>query len=113
VEQIYFPMTLQEFVRDSLLQISNGVVEAKKKNKNIGLEVTALGKQEASCTTVDKRAGFLVDFDVAVTVSERTGKEMGAGILVASLLNAGGKKSAGSEQSSVSRIRFCVPIIFS
>ena len=64
-------MTLQEFVRDSLLQISDGVDEAKKKNKNIGLEVTALGKQEASCTTADRRAGFLFDFDVAVTVSEK------------------------------------------
>ena len=105
-------MTLQEFVRDSLLQISSGVDEAKKKNKNIGMEVLAVGKQEASCTTKDERAGFLVDFDVAVTVSEKTGNEIGAGILVASLFNAGGKKLADSQQSSVSRIRFCVPIIF-
>jgi hypothetical protein len=106
-------MTLQEFVRDSLLQIKNGVDEAKQKNKNIGMAVEALGKQEASCRTADRRVGFLVDFDVAVTVSEKTGNEAGAGILVASLLNAGGKKSTDSEHSSVSRICFSVPIVFS
>lgn len=105
-------MTLQEFVRDSLLQIKNGVDEAKQKNKDIGMEVEALGKQEASCMTADRRVGFLVDFDVAVTVSEKAGNEVGAGILVASLFNAGGKKTADSEQSSVSRIRFCVPVVF-
>lgn len=105
-------MTLQEFVCDSMLQISNGVEQAKRENKGIGIAVKALGNQSLSCTAKDETAGFLVEFDVALTVSAKGGKEMGGSITVASFLTGGGKKSSESESSSVSRLRFCVPIVF-
>jgi len=105
-------MTLQEFIRNSLLQIADGAHEARRRNENIAIPVSALGKADASCTAIDRRAGFLVEFDVAVTASEKRIKDVSGGIEVASLLKVGGKRSADSEQSSVSRIRFCVPMVF-
>jgi hypothetical protein len=104
-------MKLQDFLRDSLLEIMNGVAEARKINRNIGGCVEALGKQDASCKFKDGEVGFLVNFDVAVTVSQKNSKEAGAGIQVVAI-NAGGRGSAASEHSSITRIQFSVPIIF-
>ena len=83
-------MKLQDFLRDSLLEIMNGVAEARKINRNIGGCVEALGKQDASCKFKDGEVGFLVNFDVAVTVSQKNSKEAGAGIQVVAI-NAGGR----------------------
>jgi hypothetical protein len=104
-------MKLQDFLRDSLLEIMNGVAEARRKNGNIGGCIEALGKQDASCKFKDGQIGFLVNFDVAVTVNQKNSKEAGAGIQVA-FINAGGRGSAASEHSSITRIQFSVPIIF-
>lgn len=105
-------MTLQEFVRNSLLQIYNGVSEARSQSPSIGGAVKALGKAEASCTFLDDKAGFLVDFDVAVTATEKEDKDLSGGIEVARIIKVGGQRTKTSEESSVSRIRFCVPIAF-
>jgi hypothetical protein len=106
-------MNLQEFISNSLLQILSGVSKARQVNPLIGGGVTALGKQEFSCTMTNGQAGFLVEFDVAVMASEKTDKEAAGGIEVVRIVKVGGQVSAASEQATENRIRFCVPIVFS
>lgn len=72
----------------------------------------ALGNQAASVTLADGKAGVMIDFDVAVTVTEKAEKEGGAAISVAGVFGLGGKASAASETSSISRIKFSVPIVY-
>jgi len=105
-------MTLQDFVSESLRQISEGVAAARHANNKIGGIVMAIGKQEASCTLGDSSAGFLVNFDVAVTVSETKTKDMSGGVVVATVFKAGGQKGTVSEECSISRVQFSVPIAY-
>lgn len=52
-----------------------------------------------------------VEFDIAVTVGESSGAKAGAGLVVAGI-GIGGHKTAAAEHSSVSRIRFSVPVVW-
>jgi hypothetical protein len=109
-------MTLKEFVRDSLIEIADGVAEARAKNPKISPGVFTIpgDKSNAGVTiTTDKHGpAFLIDFDVAVTVSEKTDGGGKAAISVANILAIDGGRSSGLEQSKVSRIQFKVPMVF-
>jgi len=106
-------MTLQDFVRDSLLQISQGVAAARNQNIKIAPYATAAeSKKDATFVTLDGSIAFLVEFDVAVTISEKTGGGISGGISVAGVFKAQGQHDGGSEHSSISRLRFSVPIVF-
>lgn len=105
-------MTLEEFVQQSLTQIHNGVAKARVGNTQIGVIINANDNPKIGFRSPGDQVGFLVDFDVAVTVSEKTGNEVGAGIQIANLLSGGGKKTTDSETASVSRICFSVPIVY-
>jgi hypothetical protein len=103
-------MTLQDFVRDSLVQIVAGVAEAKAKDRRIS---PSISPTRTSAETFFTGAGDIVSFatfDVAVTVTEKKEGGGSAGISVASILKAEGGGSFASEYSSISRIQFRVPI---
>jgi hypothetical protein len=105
-------MTLEEFVRESLMQIRVGVSAARDRHPlNIGVGIAKADDRKVGFITVDGHVGLLVEFDVAVTVSEKTGNEVGGGLQIAQMFSAGGKKSGESKTSSVSRIRFSVPVV--
>ena len=92
-------MTLQEFVKETLLNVVNGVADAKHSNPNVASPENSL-----------PRESFLIEFDVAVTVTEKSGLEGKGGISVLKVFNAGGTHSTASEQSSASRVKFSVPV---
>ncbi|TNE65599.1 hypothetical protein [Celeribacter ethanolicus] len=89
-------MKLDEYVKRTLLDITNGVAEAQKET----LLYIAPGFVENEKVTAPQ----FVQFDVAVTVS----KDAGAGIQVFSFGEA--KGAVSSEQ--VNRISFEVPVFF-
>jgi hypothetical protein len=65
-------MTLQEFIRDSLLQIANVVADAKKQNVAIAPHAfPANASTDPTLVTIDASTAYPVEFDVAVTVSEK------------------------------------------
>ncbi len=104
-------MELQQFVTETLIQIVEGVQDAKADVRSAGGEINpelmSAGKDQMVSTS--NRMVQLVDFDVAVTVSEGTGTKGGGGIFVGAFgLGAQGESTAAS--SSVSRIKFQVPI---
>lgn len=95
-------MELQEFISSSLSEILMGVSEAIKNTKeNSGKINPSSGKSD--------QFNQLVKFDIAVTVSGKSGTEGGGGIKVVGL-NLGGQMSEQQENRSVSRIQFAIPI---
>lgn len=52
-----------------------------------------------------------VDFDVAITASESEGANGGAGLKVAGIFNAGGSVESKSENQTVSRIKYSLPLV--
>lgn len=111
-------MELSEFVKQSLTQIVSGVKASQEEISNQGGYVNpavfASFPGNASTTHFgsvgDGQNVLLVDFDVAVTVTDTIEGGVGGKLSVASFfkVEAGGKGSTASEATS--RIQFKVPL---
>ena len=99
-------MKLQEFVKESLLQVINGVNEANEGIEESGGSVNPAGM----VTTYGRTSGGVllqdVEFDVAVSISEDS--DLGGDLTV---MGIGAKESISETSSRVSRIKFQVPVI--
>ena len=113
-------MDLKEFVAESLRQIMEGVTEAKEHGSNIGAEVNPfadLGSYNRYPEGVifrhmEGKGGQYaqnVSFDVAVTTIEESHTKGGAKLAVA-VFSAGAGKEKDRTDSSVSRVKFTVPV---
>ena len=110
-------MELQEFITESLTQIMAGVAAAAEAAKEHGALINPRMTHEGG----DKRALVMtgsgpsfaetVHFDIAVTVTEGTESKAGIGIF-AGAVGLGAKGATAAETSSVSRLKFNVPIAF-
>lgn len=113
-------MDLQEFIQVSLVQISKGIeaanAELKGSNAMINprnLAVNAGGGANygiiTELSTKLPRIVELVEFDIAITVSEGTEKNGKIGISVGSVgFGVGGKNTEAN--SSLSRLKFKIPV---
>lgn len=109
-------MKLNEFVKETLVQIARGVHDAQQDVRALGgmVNPATLSASQTSgsyFSSVDSMHHvFLVDFDVAVEVSETTGTNAEAGLSVATFakLGAGGKSTNANSTSN--RIAFKVPL---
>jgi hypothetical protein len=101
-------MELQDFIRDTLLELLRGVDEAQKILKN----ESPKGFINPVWKTTDKLYEHMqeVSFDIAVTVSDKKTGSAGGGIRVIAA-DLSGKGSLAIENSTVSRIAFKVPIV--
>ena len=113
-------MKLQEFVSETLKEIIAGVKEAQAYAGDNGANVNALdshaqSSEKSQYTHVMVNGKMTIspikeiDFDVAVTSIDTTEQQAGAGIFVAAL-GIGAKGKSDTSNSSVSRIKFSVPI---
>jgi hypothetical protein len=109
-------MDLKDFVSQTLIQIATGVNEAHAQVKELGGAVNPSlnsGHETASklgfLYTKDSAMAPIVQFDVALTVTEGTGTKGGIGIF-AGAVNLGSSGQSQNEQSSVSRVKFAVPL---
>ena len=111
-------MDLKEFVTETLVQIVQGVKDAQTKvssnssSSHISPQLsTAIGVLERQGRLVAQNGGLvhLVDFDVALTVTEGTGSKGGVGIFVGAI-GLGAQNESKASNSSISRIKFQVPI---
>lgn len=111
-------MKLQEFVSQTLREIIAGVKEAQKDARTAGAVINP--EISGSCKTksfadVPVDGGLIslpvenIDFDVAVTSTDMTEREAGAGIFVAAF-SFGAKEKNDTSNSSINRIKFSVPI---
>lgn len=106
--------SLKDFVAETLAQIISGIRAAQKTDDgdHICPQGIRIGADHAPKKYLDTSTGHLVqmiDFDVAVTVSEASSVEGGIGISVIPL-KLGAKGETESENSAVSRVRFSVPL---
>jgi len=106
-------MELREFIKETLVQIAQGVADAQVPAGEAGGYVSpAMGTSTRSesyfGTVIGGHPVFLIDFDVAVTASAGTAE---AKVQVVSLLKlrAGGKSTQSQEQTS--RVKFQVPMM--
>lgn len=106
-------MNIQEFIRESLCQIVAGTQKAKEKHSDVVLPNYEIhyDTKTPSGTVVDTGGQllFLVEFDLAVTVTEESETSGKAGLSI-QIVSAGGQKTASTSMTSVTRIKFSVPI---
>jgi hypothetical protein len=116
-------MLLKDFVKGTLVEIAQGVAEAKKDVESAGARLNPppygvgvpvlqpKGPVSVVGGTDRYRSIMEIEFDVAVTAVESEGTEGKAGIRVFDF-GIGGGMSLAASTSSVSRIKFSVPIVF-
>jgi hypothetical protein len=111
-------MDLKDFVKESLVQIASGVKESQEAVRDAGGYVCpairiASEKTDNSQITFlpDGRNIFLVDFDIAVTVSESTNTDAGARLKVASFGDIGGGVVGSTGSAATNRVTFKVPVV--
>ena len=108
-------MELQEFIKETLVQITNGVIEAQKEIKETGCLINPQG---FSSSNQQIRTGFRneyrsiqkVKMNVLLSVSENKGKS--SGINVVQIVKAGVNAEESETNNKVTSIEFEVPIAF-
>jgi len=115
-------VSLDQFIEETLSAILRGVSNAQKLDeaKETAPEDDTLvnpdimygadsGPKGKNYATIGRNLVHMVDFDVAVTTSEKTAAEGKAGVFVA-VLGLGVKGEISEQGGVVSRIKFQVPI---
>lgn len=111
-----FFMELDEFVKETLLQITKGVADSQLEISKIGGIVNPairLAKQSSDShvgTLYEGQNVYIVDFDIAISVSEGTGSKADGKLTVASLFSVGGGTSSSETNSTLSKVSFKVPL---
>ena len=114
-------MELQEFISATLVQIARGIETAAEQLKdskaivnprNVNTNVGANGLVYGYLDTQEKfyKVVHKIDFDVAVTAEKGTETKGGIGIHVGSI-GIGSQGKTEKANSSVSRIRFSIPMV--
>jgi len=111
-------MNLQEFVTETIVQITTGIAKAQEKASEVGAVVNPSGykvekgellwKLEPMNSNTDRR-GTLVEFDVAVAVLE--GNEIKAGVgIFAAAIGFGSQAQSEDTASTITKIKFSIPV---
>ncbi|MBN2183591.1 MAG: hypothetical protein JW715_16900 [Sedimentisphaerales bacterium] len=113
-------MKINEFITKSLKGIADGVANAQEEANaivnpgRIDEVDQKVNDHDGKFLIANKTMGRLaqvVDFDLAVTVSEESTREGGVGLMVVGMdLGIKGKRNIST--SSVSRIKFSIPVVF-
>jgi hypothetical protein len=107
-------MELKDFISKTLKEVLDGVSEARKTHSgrlpvdfDPKIDSQILGFTRGHANQPQAVQG--IEFDIAVTVSSSDKLEGDAGIKVVGI-GVSGKASTEAEKSSVSRIKFAVPV---
>ncbi len=115
-------MNLKDFISESLVEIVEGITDAKKrinsKDAKIAPEVDNVFTESQTGGTnlaigwgVDGNIIHSIEFDVAVTATEGTETKGGVGV-VAGIFALGSQGKSQENHQSISRLKFLVPISF-
>jgi hypothetical protein len=104
-------MDLKDFITATLVQIQEGVQAAIEQRSGSGNSAGVINPAFGSANNIGTMHQQVVEFDVAVTVSDKAGAAAKGGLKIFSVVDIGGEGSKSNEQSTVSRIKFGVPII--
>ena len=103
-------MELREFVRDSLIAILDGVKQAQDEIhlQKVGAAVNPRFEDSGSLQEEDVQT---MEFDIAVSVNEKSEGGGGGSVKVVGIFDAGGRISQSVESGSVSRIKFSLKVL--
>lgn len=104
-------MELREFITETLVQIQEGVqgaIDRRRASANSAGAINPVWGADANAINADHLQK--VDFDVAVTVTDKGGVSGKGGLKIFSF-EMGAEASKSLEHSTASRIKFTVPII--
>lgn len=110
-------MDLKDFTKQTLIQIVEGAAEANEVlgKHNAFIPDTNIYNKDECYYAVDKekikRKIVTVDFDVAITATESEEANGGASLKVASLLCLGGGTENRTENQTISRIKYTLPLV--
>ena len=101
---------LGEFVSEALEQIIVGVRTAQEKTAGAVAPLTKAQSEDAYFGGT-RRQAQLVEFDIAITATQESGRGAKIGVLAATL-GVGVEKQVAEQTERVSRVRFSVPVVF-
>lgn len=120
-------MNLQDFIRESIVQIIKAMQEANNElegadamvnpryvaryNNDEGVYGELMEPSQGHDVSKNRRAVHSIGFDVAVHATEETSKTGGAALHVGMLI-AGGRNTGAQSSASESRIRFAIPVVY-
>lgn len=108
-------MDLKTFVSETLLQISEGILEAQKATKTSGTSINPplySNPSRGNQINTSNKVNFIpqyIEFDVLVTV-ENSNNAGGKGNIHIAMFGLEAGKNIGSKDSSASRIKFSIPV---
>lgn len=110
-------MELKEFIKETLIQIAEGIEAAQTEVRDCGGFVNPAHRSDPK-NSVENHFGvlsngqniFLVDFDISVTVVEETGADAKAKLQVASFFKVGVGVESNTSNSATNRVSFKVPL---
>lgn len=109
-------MELQEFVKETLLQITKGVKEAQEATIEYGAVINpscyASGEEYNHAVIKNRKYPIQdVEFEVALTATTGEGNKSGIGVAFGAFA-IGGNKSTEEKNISVTNIKFSIPAVF-
>lgn len=106
-------MELKDFIRETITQIVDGVVEAQASIGCHGAEINPRRvqfKEAGQYNYHNSGKPQMVEFDVGLTSIQKKGSAEGVGVFLGSI-SLGKKNDEGTEHTAVSRIRFSLPVV--
>lgn len=111
-------MDIKDFIKESLLQIVDGITEANKalESKGASIPTTGVAGEGVWWTLIKEgndrhtKHAMRIDFDLAVTISQSDNFKAGGGISIASLVNTKTSVENISQSESISRIKYTIPL---
>jgi hypothetical protein len=105
-------MNVQEFIRDTLVQIATAVQETNEKLAEIGIDAAVNPRGANLVSTLSATPKAIPDtqeirFNIAVSAESETSTQGNAGVGI-SVLNLGTQGETAKSTSNVSRIEFAV-----
>ena len=109
-------MKLSDFVSQTLTELIDGVKKAQRYGREQGAEINAniasgIVREQKRLPSQTGGVIEFIEFDIAVTSSEGEQTQGGVGVFVGPI-GLGAKGKSESQNSSVNRIKFSVPIAF-
>lgn len=108
-------MELKEFIKETLVQISEGIVSAQNSCKSLNAVINPswIDNADKGKTKVDgvNRVVSKILFEVALTSSDGTADKAGIGVLFGSF-GIGGQKETDTQNISVTSVKFDISVVW-
>lgn len=107
-------MELKEFIKETIVQVIDGVIEAQDVSKIKGAQVNPVDALSANVDEVymaNRQFIGLIKFEVALTSAEEREGKGGIGVWLGNF-GVGAQGKTDSKDQSVTNIKFAIPVQF-